>query len=159
LRGMQPADVHPDVAAEIVVGAEVLTLLCPRHRVGLDAERAREPLRLACEAVIGPWRGCAGEPAGQLEVAVDPFVGAEPVQVFASELGLGLDGAGAGFAEAPDQLGGTRPDVAAGDAAVAARRALPGTLPVENLHGPSGAGEGDRRTQPGIAGADDDDVG
>ena len=116
---MQAANVHAHQAAPVVVGAERVALACAIEREGLDAERAGQQLCLALEPLVLVGAGGAREPSGELEVAVDLLVRDELDKVLARSLGLGLEGNCTRLAEAADQLLKRRPQVAAGDAAIA----------------------------------------
>ncbi len=121
-------------------------------------KRPVQRLRVACEPVVVARGGGAAEAAGQREIAVDPLLGDEAVEVLARGLRLGQDGGGSILAETLGELGMARAQIAAGDAAVARRRSLARALPVEHLDRAAGAGEPDRGSEPGVAGADDDHV-
>ena len=126
--------------------------------MGLDPERLAQQVRLAGEPLVLAGLGRAGEAAREPELAVDRLAPDELGQVLARGLGLGLDGVGAGLAEPAHHLPIAGPEVAAGDAAVARRGALAGALAVEDLHAAAGAGKREAGAEPGVAGADDDDV-
>src|SRR6266852_8794425 len=137
----------------VIVGADQPALPATLDRIGFDTERLVQQVGLAREAVIVTRRRRAGKAPDQLEIAIDLLLGEEAVEVLARELGLGQDRGRAGFAETFRHHGEAEPEIAAGDAAIARRGALARLLPVEDLDRASGARQGDRSREAGIAGA------
>src|SRR6266436_6655099 len=117
----------------VIVGADQPALPATLNRIGFDTERLVQQVGLAREAVVVTRRRRAGKAPDQLEIAIDLLLGEEAVEVLARELGLGQDRGRASFPEAFRHLGEAKPEIAAGDAAIARRSALARLLPVEDL--------------------------
>ena len=116
---VQSANVHPDRAAAVEVGADVVALLGMRNGVGFDRKFLRQSLGAAGHLLILIISEGAFEQADQPEVAVEPFRLDEVVEEFARDLALGLDRHGFLFAEAPGDGGVVRPDAPARNSAIA----------------------------------------
>jgi hypothetical protein len=86
LRGVEPADIHAHIAAEIIVAAEILALLGAGHGIGLDPEAALEQLGVARKSLVIAGCGGAGETADEGEVAIDLVLGDEAIEVLARRL-------------------------------------------------------------------------
>src|SRR5207237_918804 len=112
----------------------------------------------ASEPLVVARLGRTGKAPREPELAVDRLAPDELGQVLARGLRLGLNGVGTGRAEPADHLSIAGPEVATGDAPVARRCPLARPLAVEDLHLAAGAGKRQPGAEPGVAGADDDDV-
>ena len=91
LRRVQPADVHPNRAAAVEVGADIVALLGIGNGVGLDPQSLRQPLGAARHRLVLFISEGALELPDQPEVALEPFGLDEVVEEFACDLALGLD--------------------------------------------------------------------
>src|ERR1700730_9914040 len=139
----------------VIIGADQLALAATLDRIGLDAQRLVQQVGLAREAVVIIRRRRTGKAPDQLEIPIDLLLRAESAEVLARELGLSQYRDRAGFSEAFRHLGEARPEIAAGDAAIARRGALARLLPIEDLDRASGARQGDRSREASIAGPHD----
>jgi hypothetical protein len=102
--------------------------------------------------------GGPGKAIHEPEVAIDVLARDELGKLFARILGFGEQRLGPGLAELAPHLVVARPQIAAGNAAVAGRGLFAGALAVEDLDRPPGARQSQSRAQSAIACADDDDI-
>jgi hypothetical protein len=110
---------------------------------------------LPAHAVVVLGVAGAGETADVVEAAVDFLIGDKTGEELPGRHPFTIDGHGPVQAQGLDHFTERHLDVAAANAAVAARRSLAGAQGIEDNHGTPGPGQGQRRVQASVAGPDD----
>ena len=100
-----------------------------------------------------------GETPRRLEIAIELLGLNEVIEFLARDDALGIEGLRLFHPVFLDQAGKGMPDIAAGDAAIAAGRAIARAVAFQHHDIAAGARQRDRRPHTGVSAADDNDIG
>ena len=159
LRRVQRRMARYDAAAEIGVAADLGALLAARHRMALDAEFAPVGLEFARHLLVMARRMGADEAAAVFVIAIDSLFRDEAGEEVERGERLPVQGHRARLAVARREIVEAGLEAGAALAAVARAATEAGVLGVEHGDAAPGPRHRQRRDQPGVARADDDDIG